>query len=422
MAMVNEICSLQSIKSWSGKMKTTMKKSVSRMGIILLVISIFCSVHVTVAQAGWVGTWVSGQQLTEPRNNPPAPGLSNNTLRQVVHVTLGGCPLRVQFSNAYGSSPVTLNEVHVAVSTGGSAIDPNTDKALLFQGSPSVTIPAGEAVYSDVLCFEVAPLSNLAVSIYFGETSADVTGHPGSRTTSYIKSGNVVTMAKLTSTSKTDHWYILSGIDLLLNDTYACVVTLGDSITDGRGSTTNGNNRWPDNLARRLQADPNTAKIGVLNQGIGGNAVVSGGLGPTALERFEHDVCQQNGVRWVIILEGVNDIGGSRSQQVATDLIAAYEQFIEKAHEYNILVYGVPILPFGDSFYDSPDHETARQTVNEWIRTSGKFDAVIDLDAAVRDPANPTKLLPAYDSGDRLHLSVAGYQAMADAIDLALFQ
>jgi len=398
-----------------------LKKS-SIAGFILLVLSLCCTSHVAVAKDCWIGTWVSAQQLTEPRNLPPAPRLSNNTLRQVIRVTLGGSQLRMQFSNAYGSSPVTLNAVHLAVSNGGSAVDPNTDKALLFQGSPSVTIPAGEAVYSDTINFDVTPLSNLAVSIYFGQTSADVTGHPGSRTTSYIQSGNAVTATDMASAVKTDHWYILSGIDLWLDDSYACVVTLGDSITDGRGSATNGNNRWPDNLARRLQADPNTAKIGVLNQGIGGNAVVSGGLGPTALERFEHDVLGQSGVRWAIILEGINDIGGSRSPKVATDLIAAYEQFIEKAHANDILVYGVPILPFGGSMYDSEDHEAARQIVSKWIRTSGKFDAVIDMDAAVRDPANPAKLLPAYDTGDHLHLSVVGYQKMAEAIDLDLFK
>jgi lysophospholipase L1-like esterase len=328
----------------------------------------------------------------------------------------------VQFSNTYGSSPVTIKAAHLAVSKGGSAIEPATDKALTFQGASSITIQAKEAVYSDTIDFNVAPLSNLAVSIYFGETSADVTGHPGSRTTSYIQSGNAVTATNMESAAKTDHWYNLSGIDLWLDDSYACVVTLGDSITDGRGSTTNGNDRWPDNLARRLQADPNTAKIGVLNQGIGGNAVVAGGLGPTALERFKHDVLGQSGVRWVIILNGVNDIGGSKSPKVATDLIAAYEQFIDKAHANKILVYGVPILSFGGSMYDSNDHEAARQTVNKWVRTSGKFDAVIDLDAAVRDPANPTKLLPAYDTGDHLHLNVAGYQKMAEAIGLDLFK
>ncbi len=388
----------------------------------LLILSLSCASHVATAKDCWIGTWASAQQLTEPRNLPPGPGLSNNTLRQVVHVTLGGSQLRVQFSNTYSTGPVTINAAHLAVSAGGSAIDPATDRTLTFQGASSITIPAGQAVYSDTLDFDVTPLSNLAVSIYFGRTSADVTGHPGSRTTSYIQSGNAVTATDMASVVKTDHWYILSGIDLWLDDSYATVVTLGDSITDGRGSATNGNNRWPDNLARRLQEDPNTAKIGVLNQGIGGNAVVSGGLGPTALKRFENDVLEQNGVRWVIILEGVNDIGGSRGPKVATDLIAAYEQFIDKAHAHDILVYSVPILPFGGSFYDSEDHEAARQIVNKWIRTSSKFDAVVDLDAAVRDPANPTKLLPKYDTGDHLHLNVAGYQKMAEAIDLDLFK
>jgi lysophospholipase L1-like esterase len=401
------------------KMGIFRKSSIA--GFVLLILSVCCNSY-TAAEERWIGTWVAAQQLTEPKNNPPKPGLSNNTLRQVVHVTLGASQLRVQFSNAYGSKPVTIKAAHIAVSKGGSAIEPATDKALTFQGTPSITIPAGKAVYSDTLDFDVKPLSNLTVSIYFGETSADVTGHPGSRTTSYIQSGNTVTAADMKSAAKTNHWYILSGIDLQLDDSYACVAVLGDSIADGKGSTTNGNNRWPDNLARRLQANPDTAKIGVLNQGIGGNAVVAGGLGPTALKRFDGDILGQNGVRWLIILNGLNDIGGSRSQKVADDLIAAYEEFIEKAHAKGILAYGVPILPFGESFYDSKEHEAARQKVNKWIRTSGKFDAVIDLDAAVRDPANPTKLLPEYDTGDHLHLSVAGYQKMAEAIDLNLFK
>jgi lysophospholipase L1-like esterase len=389
---------------------------------ILLTAFICCNPHPATAEERWVGTWASGQQLTEPRNLPPEPGLTNNTLRQVIRLTLGGSQLRVQFSNAYGSNPVTINAAHLAVSTGASSIDPSTDKALTFQGAHSTTIPAGQTVYSDTLDYEAAPLSNLAVSIHFGETSADVTGHPGSRTTSYIQPGNTVTAKDMPTAAKTNHWYNLSSVDLWLDDSYACVVTLGDSITDGRGSQPNGNNRWPDNLAKRLQANPDTSKVGVVNQGIGGNAVVSGGLGPTALKRFEHDVLEQPGVRWVIILEGVNDIGGSSSPKVAKDLIAAYKQFIDSAHAKGILVYGVPILPFGDSFYDSEDHEAARKKVNKWIRTKAKFDAVIDLDRAVRDPENPTRLLRKYDTGDHLHLNVRGYQKMADAIDLDLFK
>ena len=387
---------------------------------VLFMLAMFCTSCATLTSANecWISTWVSSQQLTERRNNPPVP-LTNNTLRQVIHVTLGGNKLRVQFSNAYGISPVTINAAHIAVSKGASAIDPATDKALTFEGEPSITIPAGQEIYADAIDFKVAPLTNLAVTIYFGDTSPDVTGHPGSRTTSYIQTGNAVTATEMPSAAKTDHWYNLSAVDLWLDDSYACIVTLGDSITDGRGSTTNKNNRWPDNLARRLQKNSSTAKIGVLNQGIGGNTIVAGGLGPTALKRFDRDVLEPNGVRWLIILEGVNDIGNSRNPGIAEQVIAAYEEFIEKAHAKNIKVYGVPILPFGGSQYRN---ETARQTINNWIRTSGKFDAVIDLDAAVRDPDNPSRLLREYDSGDHLHLSVAGLQKMADAIDLDLFK
>jgi lysophospholipase L1-like esterase len=399
-----------------------MFRKLSVAGFVLLILSISCALHTVSAKDCWISTWVSGQQLAEPHNTPPSPYLANNTLRQVVHATLGGNRIRVQFSNKYSSDPITINSAHIAISTGGSSINTATDTALMFSGSASVAIPAGQELYSDAVDFNVPPLSNLAVSIYFGETSStNVTGHPGSRTDSFIKTGDAVS-TNFTPDGTKANWWILSGIDLWLDDSYACVVTFGNSITDGRGSTTNGNNRWPDNLARRLQADPNTAKIGVLNQGIGGNAVVSGGLGPTALKRFKHDVVEQNGVRWVIILNGINDIGGSKNPKVATNLIAAYEQFIDKAHARDILVYGVPILPFGGSMYDSKAHEAARQTVNKWIRTSGKFDAVIDLDAAVRDPANPNKLLAEYDTGDHLHLSVAGYQKMAEVIDLDLFK
>jgi lysophospholipase L1-like esterase len=374
-----------------------------------------------VTAGGWVGTWSTAPQLTEMSNLPPAPGLTNNTLRQIVYVSIGGSRLRLHFSNAYGNSPLTMSAVHLAVSTSTHSITMATDRALAFSGMPSVTVPAGATVTSDPLDFALSPQTKVAVTIAFGSTPSNVTGHPGSRTTSYIATGNAVAAASLSSPVSTEHWYYVTGIDVEAPSSSRAVVTLGDSITDGRGSTTDMNNRWPDNLSRRLRANAATAAVSVLNQGIGGNAVVTGGLGPTAVSRFQRDVLDQAGVRWVIVLHGVNDIGGASSQAVAQSLITAYQGFVTAARARNIRIYGVPILPIGGSSYDSADHEAARQTVNTWIRAAGNFDAVIDLDAAVRDPAAPTRLLAAYDSGDRLHLSPAGYQRMADAIDLALF-
>ena len=370
----------------------------------------------------WVGTWGASPQLTEPRNLPPPPGLTSNTLRQVVQVSIGGKHLRMRFSNAFGTSPVTMNSVHLALSAGGSAIKTNSDLALMFQGKPSMTIPAGESVLSDTFDFDLTPLSDLAVTIDFGGTSATVTGHPGSRTTSYLQAGDWVLAPDLPKAAKTEHWYILTGIDVAANSSSAAIVTLGDSITDGRGSGTDRNDRWPDALARRLQADKTIADFAVLNEGIGGNCVLHGGLGPTALSRFDRDVLSQSGVHWLIVLEGVNDIGGSHDASVATNLIAAYGKMIEQAHAHHIRVYGATILPFGGSFYDQPAHETAREAVNNWIRTGGKFDVVVDFDAAMRNPQNPTHLLPAADSGDHLHPNEAGYKIMADAIDLELFR
>ena len=369
----------------------------------------------------WVGTWTAAQQLTEPANMPPSPGLANNTLRQIVHVSIGGNQLRLKFSNQYGSTPVTMNSVHLALSTGGSSIQSGTDKALTFEGKEAVTIPAGKTVISDVVNFSLHNLENIAVTIYFGSVPSALTGHPGSRTTSYIQTGNGVDNLSMPSAEPTEHWYIISGIDVLNDDSFQGIVALGDSITDGRGSTTNANNRWADNLSRRLRDNSSTKNISVLNQGIGGNAVFSGGLGPTALSRFQRDVLEQSGVRFLIVFEGVNDIGSSSSVSVATNLINAYKEFITKAHSQNILVYGATITPFGGSQYDSSIHEQARETVNNWIRTSGQFDAVIDLDGAVKNPNNPTKLLSIYDSGDHLHLSPAGYARIAEAIDINLF-
>ena len=373
----------------------------------------------------WVGTWATSPQLTEQNNLPPQPGLANNTLRQIVYVSIGGSTLRVQFSNAFGTSPVTINAAHIALATSGSGIDPSTDVALTFDGEPSVTIPAGEEVFSDPFEFALLAQTKVAVTTHFGEMSNTVvTGHPGSRTTSYLQAGgDALSAESMPSAAMTDHWYILTGIDVMAPTTSRAVVILGDSITDGRGSTTNGNDRWPDALSRRLRENSPTAGVAVLNMGVGGNAVLSGGLGPTALARFDRDVLEQRGVRWVIVLEGVNDLGAANSEQVADQLIAAYQQFIDKAHGKDLLIYGVPILPFGkNTDYYNATREAARQKVNEWIRTSGEFDAVIDLDEAVRDPMNPQNLREDLDfQDDGLHLNPTGLQLMADSIDLSLF-
>jgi len=371
----------------------------------------------------WVGTWSAAAQRVETANEPPAPGLANHTLRQIFYVSIGGKRLRVHLSNAYGASAVTMTSVHLALSDTGSAITAGSDHALLFEGKPSVTIAPGAVVTSDPLDFSVPMLAKVALSIAFGAAPAEVTGHPGSRTTSYIVNGDAAGSATLNAPVTTDHWYYATGIDVASDAPGGAIVTLGDSITDGRGSTTNGNDRWPDDLSRRLRQNAATSTIGLLNQGLGGNAVlsVSNGNGPPANTRFQRDVLEPAGVRWLIVLHGVNDIGVATSQNVAQDLIKAYGDFITLAHAKNIRAYGVPILPFGASMYDSTDHEAARQTVNTWIRAPGHYDAVIDLDATVRDPANQARLSTAYDSGDHLHLNAAGYQKMADAIDLSLF-
>ncbi len=370
----------------------------------------------------WVGTWATGPQLTEPNNMPPEPGLADNTLRQVLRVSMGGEELRMEFSNEFGNGPVTMNAVHLANSAGEDAIEPDSDTQLTFDGEPSITIPQGDVVVSDSVEFALEPLSNIAVTVHFGEVPSGVTGHPGSRTTSYLVAGDAVDEDSFDAPVETEHWYYMTALDVMVPTTSKAVVVLGDSLTDGRGTTTDRNQRWTDVLAERLQANAATEDVGVLNLGIGGNAVLSGGLGPTARQRFERDVLGQSGARWLIVLEGVNDIGYGNANTVAADLIEAYEQFIEDAHAEDMLVYGVPILPFGNSQYDTPEHEEARLAVNEWIRTSGAFDAVIDLDEAVRDPEQPERLAPQYTSTDRLHLSPAGYAAMAEAVDLSLFE
>lgn len=397
---------------------------------ILLLASLSSSCHNSQDKAllpasAWTGTWGTAQQLVEPHNMPPEPGLKNNTLRQVVRVSIGGEQLRVCFSNEYGTKPVILKAVHIADSAGGSTVNPETDVSLKFNNKNSIIIEPGLTVTSDTLSFHLKPRSDIAITIHFGDTSPDVTGHPGSRTTSFLQSGDKAAVVSLPEALKTDHWYIIDSIEVLAPEFSKAVVVIGDSITDGRGSGTNRQNRWPDELAQRLQENPATSDIAVLNMGIGGNCVLRDCLGSAAVTRFNNDVLEQNGVRWLIILEGINDIGQAQGEEKAAEtaknLIVAYEQMTDLAHDKGIIVYGATLLPFGGSFYDGKWRESARQTVNNWIRSSKRFDAVIDLDKALGDPENPTHMLPAADTGDHLHPNETGHRMMAEAINLELF-
>ena len=377
----------------------------------------------------WVPTWTAAPQLVEDANLPPAPGFGDATLRQIVRVSIGGQKIRARFSNEFGKTALTLVAVHIARSAGGSGIERATDRRLTFRGAPSVVIPAGAAILSDAFAFDLAPLSNMAVTIRLRGAPSDVTGHPGSRTTSYLQPGDATTAIELPAAVPVIHWYFLSAVEVLTSATTAAIAILGDSISDGRGSTTDGNDRWTDNLARRFYAAGPTAPIAVLNLALGGNRLLRDGVGPNALARFDRDVLSQPGVKWLIVLEGVNDIGNAAAARAkgewaptADDVILAYEQIIERSHAHDILVYGATLMPFeGFKLYDTPEAEKERQRVNTWIRTSGRFDGVIDFDAVTRDPERPTRLSSKVDGGDHLHPSPAGYRIMADAIDLKLF-
>ena len=402
----------------------TLSKQLALLALLTIVYS--CGGPKPESDLIWVGTWASAQQLVEPRNMPPEPGLSNNTLRQVLRVSIAGEELRIKFSNEFSSNPLTLKKVHLALSKGYASIDTSSSVELKFNGDSEVTMDPGTAIYSDPFSFDLKARSDLAITIYFGQTSADVTGHPGSRTTSFIQSGDATSHPDLTGSVKTDHWYTIAGIDVKAPKTAAAIAILGNSITDGRGSGSNKQNRWPDILSEQLLANPNTKQLGVLNMGIGGNCVLKNCLGPSALDRFESDVLNQQGVKWLIILEGVNDLGQTQDSthaiNVARELISAFEGMIEEAHANGILVYGATILPFGKSFYYRDFRDAARNTFNEWMRDYHAFDAVIDFDKIMRNPEDTISMLPDAHDGDFLHPNEKGYRIMGEAVDLALFE
>ncbi|ESQ76341.1 SGNH/GDSL hydrolase family protein [Asticcacaulis sp. AC402] len=381
----------------------------------------------------WVAAWGSSQMIAEGNNALTPEQLTDATLRQVVRVTYPGKAYRLRLSNVYGKEPLTVDSVRIAriATPDTSTIDTATTVKVLFAGRDKVTIPSGADYLSDPVAIDLPGLSDTAISFHIATPPTVQTGHPGARTPSYLVKGNRVDDASLSDATVFQRWYLISGLEVAAKPKTRAIVAFGDSITDGYGVKDNRNTRWGDGLMKRLAAAGRP--LPVLNGGIGGNRMLLDGLGPNALARFDREVLSPPNVGYVILLEGVNDLGtltrdAPATQEAHAELVAqvtsGYAQLVHKARSQGIKVYGATIMPYAGNTYYHPEpvNEADRQAINAWIRTPGNFDAVIDFDAAMRDPAQPDRLLPAYDSGDHLHPSEAGYKAMADAVPLELFK
>jgi lysophospholipase L1-like esterase len=367
-----------------------------------------------------------------PSGRPPAYiyGIDDVTLREIVHVSIGGPKVRVIFTNEFGTDPLTIGSAHIAVSQGASAINlvAASSAGLTFGGRTSVTVPPGALIVSDPAAVNVPAESDLAVSFFLpAQPIHQLSQHGGADQTSYRTPGNAVGAKTFDAPAELRSWVFLKGVDVTTSARGSAVVAFGDSITDGAFAAVNQNARWPDELARRLVADKRTADISVLNEGIGGNRILHDNAGPSALARFDRDVIAQAGVKYVIILEAINDIGHAfttvRPYDVVStdDLLTGYKQMAERAHMHGIKVYFATLTPYTGAGYMSPAGEEVRVALNTWIRTTRDIDGFIDFDKATADPAHPDTFLPAYDHGDHLHPSDPGYKAMGDAIDLTLF-
>ena len=376
---------------------------------------------------GWVGTWA-----TSPMGFPNKGGSlgddKGTTLREIERISVGGSTVRVTLSNEFGVEPLTVNAASIAVRQSGSAVSGSVP--LMFGGRSAVTIPAGALILSDPATLTVKPLSDVAVSLFLPmQPQTLVTRHGFANQTNYRVSGDATATADLADAKTFASWEYLKGIDVRGDAKSASVVLYGDSITDGARSTPDLNARWPDVLAARLAADKHTAKVGVLNEGIGGNRVLHDATGPSALARFDRDVIAQTGVKYLVIMESINDIGHAADPDpkkrydivTAQDLIAGLAQLARRAHTHGIKVYGATLTPYVGAKYQSDEGESMRQAVNQWIRTSKELDGVIDFDKVTTDPAHPGMLRPEYDSGDHLHPKDAGYKAMGESINLKMF-
>lgn len=391
--------------------------------IFLAVIGLVLACGAAQAQAGYtIGTWGTSP-LAAPAGES---GKQDTTFREIVHVSVGGSQMAITLSNEFGTDPLTIGEASVAHHTTADGVDGVT--AVLFAGKPSVIIPPGGRITSDPITFDVAAMSDVVISLFVpAQKMSMVSQHSFADATNYTAAGDQVTAKSLTDTKEVGNWRYLRSVEVA-STTGSTIVCFGDSITDGSKSSKDANNRWPDLLAARLQANKATANLGVVNEGIGGNRVLNDNTGPSAIARLDRDVFNNPHARYLVILEAINDIGHAydthRIYDVVTadDLIVGYHLIAQRAHEHGMKIYGATLTPYGNAGYMSPAGEKVREALNDWIRTTKELDGVIDFDKATHDPANPTQYLPAFDSGDHLHPNDAGMKAMAGSIDIKLFE
>lgn len=414
-----------------------------RIAFMRVTAALFFTIAFTLIASGaephWVGTWEASpapQLGDESQMRAAKLEFQNQTLREIVHISIGGGRVRIRLSNAYGKDTVEIGAAHVALHSQGAGIVEGSDRALTFGGRPGISIPPDAPIVSDPVKLDVPALGDLVISIFVPKATAGAGIHYSAQQTSYIAAGDVSSASSIPDPITITSWVFLTGVDVVAPEPASAIVAFGDSITDGARSTVDANHRWPNFLANRLLGRDSKDELGVLDAGIGGNRILHDAatniqFGVNALARFNRDVIGQSGVKYVIVLEGINDLGHAgtsapKSQTVsANEIEQGLQQMIARAHEKGLKIFGGTLTPFEGTTYPgyfTPEKEAKRKAINEWIRTSHAFDGVIDFDQAIRDPNHPDRMLPAYNGGDHLHPGDAGYKAMADAIPLSLFR